>query len=127
VGNIYRELGARHGQTFDIKEVILAAAAAMRSPHFLFVAVIIAGLPSHLRDYTGPGIGLLFRPMAKHHGVALIGSLILTLTLVPVLAATFLKGVKDKPVASFDWIRNIYGALLRGACAIRHSRSSPRF
>ena len=51
--------------------------------------------------------------MANTMAFALIGSLILTLTLVPVLAATFLKGVKDKPNRVFDWIRNVYGVLLR--------------
>ena len=116
VENIYRELGARHGRVFDIKEVILAAARDVDRPIFYSVAVIIAGyLPIYA--LTGPA-GLLFRPMANTMAFALIGSLILTLTLVPVLAATFLKGVKDKPSRIFDWIRNIYGALLRGC--LRH-------
>ena len=112
VENIYRELGARHGQTFDIKEVILAAARDVDRPIFYSVAVIIAGyLPIYA--LSGPA-GLLFRPMANTMAFALVGSLILTLTLVPVLAATFLKGVKDKPNRVFDWIRDIYGTLLRG-------------
>jgi cobalt-zinc-cadmium resistance protein CzcA len=112
VENIYRELGARHGQTFDIKTIILAAARDVDRPIFYSVAVIIAGyLPIYA--LTGPA-GLLFRPMANTMAFALIGSLILTLTLVPVLAATFLKGVKDKPNRLFDWVRNVYGTLLRG-------------
>ena len=116
VENIYRELGARHGGTFDIKEVILAAAHDVDRPIFYSVAVIIAGyLPIYA--LTGPA-GLLFRPMANTMAFALVGSLILTLTLVPVLAATFLKGVKDKPNRVFDWIRNVYGTLLRGC--LRH-------
>jgi heavy metal efflux system protein len=116
VENIYRELGARHGGTFDIREVILAAARDVDRPIFYSVAVIIAGyLPIYA--LTGPA-GLLFRPMANTMAFALIGSLILTLTLVPVLAATFLKGVKDTPNRVFDWVRNVYGTLLRGC--LRH-------
>ncbi len=91
VENIYRELGALHGRDFDIKEVILAAARDVDRPIFYSVAVIIAGyLPIYA--LTGPA-GLLFRPMANTMAFALIGSLILTLTLVPLLAATFMKGV----------------------------------
>jgi len=112
VENIYRELGARHGRVFDLREVILAAARDVDRPIFYSVAVIIAGyLPIYA--LTGPA-GLLFRPMANTMAFALIGSLILTLTLVPVLAASFLKGVKDKPNRVFDWIRSMYGVLLRG-------------
>ena len=112
VENIYRELGARHGRVFDIKEVILAAARDVDRPIFYSVAVIIAGyLPIYA--LTGPA-GLLFRPMANTMAFALVGSLILTLTLVPVLAAMFLKGVKDRQNPVFDWIRDVYAMLLRG-------------
>ncbi len=116
VENIYRELGARHGQDFNLREVIMAAARDVDRPIFYSVAVIIAGyLPIYA--LTGPA-GQLFRPMANTMAFALIGSLVLTLTLVPVLAATFLKGVKDKPSRVFDAIRNFYGKLL-GGC-LRH-------
>ncbi len=116
VENIYRELGARHGAEFNLRDVIMAAARDVDRPIFYSVAVIIAGyLPIYA--LTGPA-GQLFRPMANTMAFALIGSLILTLTLVPVLAATFLKGVKDKPNRVFDWIRNFYGKLL-GGC-LRH-------
>ena len=116
VENIYRELGARHGGEFNLRDVIMAAARDVDRPIFYSVAVIIAGyLPIYA--LTGPA-GQLFRPMANTMAFALIGSLILTLTLVPVLAATFLKGVKDKPNRVFDWIRNFYGKLL-GGC-LRH-------
>jgi cobalt-zinc-cadmium resistance protein CzcA len=116
VENIYRELGALHGREFNLRDVIMAAARDVDRPIFYSVAVIIAGyLPIYA--LTGPA-GQLFRPMANTMAFALIGSLILTLTLVPVLAATFLKGVKDKPNRVFDWIRNFYGKLL-GGC-LRH-------
>src|SRR6202040_1952773 len=44
----------------------------------------------------------------------LIGALILTLTLVPVLASFTLKGIKDKRNPVFEWVRKIYGKLLAG-------------
>jgi len=50
--------------------------------------------------------------MANTMAFALIGALILTLTLVPVLAATVLKNIKDKRNPVFEWIRNVYGKQL---------------
>src|SRR5580704_7824417 len=89
VENIYRELGLRHGQPFDVKQVILAAARDVDRPIFYSVAVIIAGyLPIYALH--GPA-GRLFRPMANTMAFALIGALILTLTLVPVLASYWFK------------------------------------
>ena len=43
VENIYRELGLRHGQTYNLNEVIRAAARDVDRPIFYSVAVIIAG------------------------------------------------------------------------------------
>src|ERR1017187_10475803 len=84
VENIYRELGLRHGTQYKLHEVILLAARDVDRPIFYSVAVIIAGyLPIYA--LTGPA-GKLFRPMANTMAFALVGSLILTLTLVPVLA-----------------------------------------
>jgi len=112
VENIHRELGARHGQTFDLRQMILAATRDVDRPIFYSVAVIIAGyLPIYA--LSGPA-GLLFRPMANTMAFALIGALILTLTLVPVLASFTLKGIQDKRNPVFEWVRRIYGKLLGG-------------
>ncbi len=79
VENIHRELGARYGKPFDLREVLLAATNDVDRPIFYSVAVIIAGyLPIYA--LTGPA-GKLFRPMANTMAFALIGALILTLTL----------------------------------------------
>ena len=43
VENIFRELGLREGQEYDLQEVILAAAKDVDRPIFYSVAVIIAG------------------------------------------------------------------------------------
>ncbi len=111
VENIYRELNERHGQDYNLKEVIVAAAHDVDRPIFYSVAVIIAGyLPIYA--LTGPA-GKLFHPMADTMAFALIGALILTLTLVPVLASYwFTKGVREKTNPVFEWIRNFYAKRL---------------
>jgi cobalt-zinc-cadmium resistance protein CzcA len=116
VENIYRELGARHGQTFDLREAILAAARDVDRPIFYSVAVIIAGyLPIYA--LTGPA-GKLFRPMANTMAFALVGALILTLTVVPVLASSFLKGIRDRRNPVYEWVVRLYGKQL--AWCLRH-------
>ncbi len=111
VENIYRELNERHGQEYELNEVILAAARDVDRPIFYSVAVIIAGyLPIYA--LTGPA-GKLFHPMADTMAFALVGALILTLTLVPVLASYwFTKGVREKKNPVFEWIRDFYAARL---------------
>ena len=111
VENIYRELDARHGQTYNLSEVIVAAAKDVDRPIFYSVAVIIAGyLPIYV--LRGPS-GLLFDPMADTMSFALLGSLILTLTLVPVLAFyAFKKGVHEKTNRVYEWLKNEYGSEL---------------
>src|SRR5580704_10214922 len=111
VENIYRELSLRHGQEYKINDVILAAARDVDRPIFYSVAVIIAGyLPIYA--LTGPA-GRLFHPMADTMAFALVGALVLTLTLVPVLASYWFKnGVKEKPNRLFDRVRTGYGKQL---------------
>jgi cobalt-zinc-cadmium resistance protein CzcA len=107
VENIYRELAERRGQAYTLTEVILAAAKDVDRPIFYAVAVIISGyLPIYA--LSGPS-GKLFHPMAETMSFALIGALILTLTLVPVLAFYFFKsGVKETTNRAFEWIKNVY-------------------
>src|SRR5271169_2072900 len=111
VENIYRELGLRHGTEYKLNDVILQAARDVDRPIFYSVAVIIAGyLPIYA--LTGPA-GKLFHPMADTMGFALLGALILTLTVVPVLASYWFKsGVKEKENPVFNWIRDQYAGRL---------------
>ena len=100
VENIYRELGLRYGTEYKLSDVILAAAKDVDRPIFYSVAVIIAGyLPIYA--LTGPA-GKLFHPMADTMGFALLGALILTLTVVPgarvVLVQTGRKGKAESHV-----------------------------
>jgi heavy metal efflux system protein len=111
VENIYRELDARRGRAYDLFEVIVTAAKDVDRPIFYSVAIIIAGyLPIYVLH--GPS-GMLFHPMADTMSFALIGSLILTLTLVPVLASyAFRKGIREKTNRAYEWIRSEYGSEL---------------
>ncbi len=109
--NIYRELALRSGQEYNLSEVIQAAAKDVDRPIFYSVAVIIAGyLPIYA--LSGPA-GKLFHPMAETMSFALVGALILTLTLVPVLAWYWFKGgIKEKPNRAFDWMKEKYAKQL---------------
>jgi len=111
VENIYRELGLRKGQSYNLNDVILQAARDVDRPIFYSVAVIIAG---YLPIYALTGAaGKLFHPMADTMAFSLVGALILTLTVVPVMAAYWFKsGVTEKPNRIFDWVRDSYAQRL---------------
>src|ERR1700691_1699502 len=111
VENIFRELGAREGQSYDLRKVILAAAKDVDRPIFYSVAVIF---PGYLPIYAlgGPS-GKLFKPMADTVSIALIGALILTLTFVPVMCAYWFKnGVHERVNKPFEWLRDKYAVEL---------------
>jgi cobalt-zinc-cadmium resistance protein CzcA len=116
IENIYRELALREGQSYNLNEVILAAAKDVDRPIFYSVAVILAGyLPIYA--LSGPS-GKLFHPMAETMSFALVGALILTLTLIPVLASYwFKKGVKEKRNRAFEWMKRKYATQLDWALA----------
>jgi heavy metal efflux system protein len=111
IENIYRELAERAGQEYSLKEVILTAAADVDRPIFYSVAIIIAGyLPIYALG--GPS-GKLFHPMADTMTYALLGALLLTLTLVPVLASYWFKsGVREKENRPLEWLKRVYGRQL---------------
>ncbi|HEY5175290.1 MAG TPA: efflux RND transporter permease subunit, partial [Terriglobales bacterium] len=116
VENIYRELALREGQSYKLNEVILAAAKDVDRPIFYSVAVILAGyLPVYA--LSGPS-GKLFHPMAETMSFALVGALILTLTLVPVLASYWFKGgVREHRNRSYEWMKRQYAKQLDWALA----------
>jgi cobalt-zinc-cadmium resistance protein CzcA len=111
VENIFRELGQREGTSYDLMDVIVAAAKDVDRPIFYSVAVIIAGyLPIYA--LSGPS-GKLFRPMADTVSIALVGALILTLTFVPVMCwYWFRKGVHERVNKPFEWVRRKYAGEL---------------
>jgi heavy metal efflux system protein len=107
VENIFRHVAARRDSSLTIRQIIVQAAAEVDRPLFYSVAVIVAGfLPIYV--LAGPS-GTLFKPMADTMVFALIGSLIITLTLLPVLCAWFMrKGVQEQRNAAFESIKSAY-------------------
>ena len=107
VENIYRQLADREGTKFNVIEVIRDAAAEVDRPLFYAVAVIVVSfLPIYV--LSGPS-GTLFKPMADTMVFALIGSLVITLTLLPVLCSWFMRnGVRERRNRAFEAIRSVY-------------------
>jgi heavy metal efflux system protein len=107
VENIFRQIAARRGTPFSVREVIQAAAAEVDRPLFYAVAVIVASfLPIYV--LSGPS-GTLFKPMADTMVFALVGALIVTLTLLPVLCAWFMRrGVEERRNAAYEAMRSVY-------------------
>src|SRR5450755_2380950 len=107
VENIFRQIAAHKGPDFKVKEVIKAAAAEVDRPLFYAVAIIVASfLPIYV--LSGPS-GTLFKPMADTMIFALVGSLIITLALLPLLCAWFMReGVHERRNAAFEACKSVY-------------------
>jgi heavy metal efflux system protein len=118
VENIHRQLARRGVSGASIREVIASAAGEVDRPIVYAIAVIVAGfLPIYV--LSGPS-GRLFRPMADTTIFALIGALIVTLTVMPVLAAWVLRGgVKEKRNRAFEWMLARYERSLDWALSHR--------
>jgi cobalt-zinc-cadmium resistance protein CzcA len=120
VENIFRMLAERHGTKYRIRDVIFDAAAEVNRPIFYAIAVIVASfLPIYA--LAGPA-GKLFRPMADTTIFALVGSLVATLTLIPVLCLFAMRGgVKERRNRAFEWMRDRYAAGLDWCLAHRNA------
>jgi len=107
VENIFRQIAARKGTRLNVGEIIRDAAAEVDRPLFYAVAVIVASfLPIYV--LAGPS-GTLFKPMADTMVFALVGSLIVTLTLLPVLCSWFMRqGVRERRNAGFEALKSVY-------------------
>ncbi|MFI4963764.1 MAG: efflux RND transporter permease subunit [Caulobacterales bacterium] len=107
VENIFRQIALRHGTPLNVKAIIRDAAAEVDRPLFYAVAVIVVSfLPIYV--LSGPS-GTLFRPMADTMIFALVGALIVTLILLPVLCAWLMrKGVRERRSAAFEAMKSVY-------------------
>ena len=116
VENIFRQLALRKATPLNVREIIKAAAAEVDRPLFYAVAVIVAGfLPIYA--LAGPS-GTLFKPMADTMVFALVGSLIVTLTLLPVLCSWFMRqGVRERRNVVFEATKSLYTKGLDGCLA----------
>ena len=96
VENAFRIMAERKeaGETVDRSAAVLAAAREVANPiAFAIMIIIVVFLPL----FALQGLeGKLFKPMAFNISFAMAGSLVLTLTLIPVLAALILKPKEER-------------------------------
>ncbi|MBV9528642.1 CusA/CzcA family heavy metal efflux RND transporter [Sphingomonas sp.] len=107
VENIYRRLAESDDRPDNLMAIVRDAAAEVDRPLFYSVIVIVVSfLPIYV--LTGPS-GVLFKPMADTMIFALIGSLIVTLTLLPVLCSWLMRsGLRERRNATFERLRSWY-------------------
>ena len=119
VENIYRRLALAEDRPENLMAIIRDAAGEVDRPLFYSVVVIVVSfLPIYV--LTGPS-GVLFKPMADTMIFALVGSLIVTLTLLPVLCSWLMRsGVRERRNAILERIRSGY------ARGLDHCLARPR-
>ncbi len=107
VENIFRQIALHEERPLNVVEIIKDAAAEVDRPLFYAVAVIVVSfLPIYV--LSGPS-GTLFKPMADTMVFALVGSLIVTLTLLPVLCSWFMRnGVRERRNAALEAVKSAY-------------------
>ncbi|MBN9487279.1 MAG: efflux RND transporter permease subunit [Alphaproteobacteria bacterium] len=91
-------------------EIILRAASEVVNPiAFAILIIIVVFLPLFsLTDLEGK----LFKPMALTITFAMVGSLLLTMTFVPVLSAILLRPKEEKDTFIVRWVKAFYLPLL---------------
>ncbi|MDE2997721.1 MAG: CusA/CzcA family heavy metal efflux RND transporter [Gemmatimonadota bacterium] len=117
VENAFRIMAERKeaGQTVDRSAAVLAAARSVANPiAFAIIIIIVVFLPLFALEGLE---GKLFKPMAFNISFAMAGSLVLTLTLIPVLAALILKPKEQRDTWLVRAVRAWYVPLLSGALA----------
>ncbi|MFZ5619700.1 MAG: efflux RND transporter permease subunit [Pseudomonadota bacterium] len=107
----WREKGEKVNRT----AAVLSAAREVANPiAFAILIIIVVFLPL----FSLQGLeGKLFKPMAFNISFAMAGSLLLTLTLIPVLAALILKPKEERDTLLVRWIKQGYLPLLAWSLA----------
>ena len=127
VENIFRHLAhpTRHGsmdhdtvQTTKLHRVLVGAIEVDKAILFSVIITIAAFLPL----FTMQGVeGQIFGPMARTYAYALLGAVIATFTITPVLASILLPAhVNEVETFVVRWIRRAYNQVLPRA--VRHYR-----
>ena len=115
--NSFRIMAERQaeGREVDRVDAVLAAAREVANPiAFAIITIIVVFLPL----FSLEGLeGKLFKPMAFTISFAMAGSLLLTLTLIPVLAALLLKPREERDTRLVSWLKRGYVPLLDWALA----------
>ena len=116
VENIVRRLREARGPGITRDDVVRDASREVARPVFFAVLIIII---VYLPILTLQGVeGKMFQPMAITVVLALAGSLILALTLMPVLASLVLRGkVAEREPRVVVWLQARYRPVLRASLA----------
>jgi len=115
--NAFRIMAERleKGERVNRTAAVLTAAREVANPiAFAIIIIIVVFLPL----FSLQGLeGKLFKPMAFNISFAMAGSLVLTLTLIPVLAALILKPKEERDTLLVRWIKRGYLPLLAWSLA----------
>ena len=117
VENAFRIMAERleHGEKVDKTSAVLAAAKEVANPITFAIGIIIVVF---LPLFSLEGLeGKMFKPMAFNIAFAMAGSLILSLTLIPVLASMILKPKPERDTWLVARIKRGYRPLLDKALA----------
>ena len=112
VENIVRHIGHREEVQKSIPDRIRAAAHEVQRPVFYAIIIIIT---AYLPIFTLQRVeGRLFRPMAWTVAFALLGAVIFSMTIAPVLASfLFRKEIREWHNPVFAWLTEHYQRALR--------------
>ncbi|MEO8671147.1 MAG: CusA/CzcA family heavy metal efflux RND transporter [Tahibacter sp.] len=108
VENAFRVMAERHakGEPVDRTATVLTAAQEVANPVAFAIGIIIVVF---LPLFSLEGLeGKLFKPMAITISFAMAGSLLLALTLIPVLASLILKPREEKDTWLVAWLKRRY-------------------
>jgi len=94
------------GEKVNRNAAVLAAAKEVANPiAFAILIIIVVFLPL----FSLEGLeGKLFKPMAFNISFAMAGSLLLTLTIIPVLAVLILKPKEERDTLLVRWLKRAY-------------------
>ena len=115
VENAFRLMAERqaHGERVNRTSAVLAAAKEVANPiAFAIIIIIVVFLPLFALEGLE---GKLFKPMAFTIAFAMAGSLVLSLTLIPVLASLILKPKSEKDTRFVAWLKARYRPILEWA------------
>ncbi|MBS0589860.1 MAG: efflux RND transporter permease subunit [Proteobacteria bacterium] len=119
VENAFRIMAERraHGLKVDRTAAVLAAAREVANPiAFAITIIIVVFLPL----FSLQGLeGKMFKPMAFNISFAMAGSMLLALTLIPVLAALVLKPKEEKDTWLVAFCKRHYARVLGWSLARR--------
>ena len=118
VENIVRHLSHHNPEQKTVKEQIFDAAHEVQRPVFYAIGIIIT---AYLPIFTLQSVeGRLFKPMAWTVAFALLGALLFSMLIAPVLSSLFfVKGTREWHNPVMGWLTALYRRALRMAIRLR--------